>query len=915
MSVMNRKMFANRDARTKLAGMGGILASSPEMMDATQRFETGGQGVPRPGTGYGNEIFGEGNIFSNGAGAASGGDMVILGNTVFYVVDNGTVIDKEGTVVRDPSIVQAVIQKVSGEQPQEELSDVDAGMPFEFASSTGVSRDGRTDAEILAEAQAMIAARRTPESESFLPAGFKSPELMPTENEVPAQPSPTMQDIMDARSVAELMPSDDARAERGFGRTAVMDGLQVPYDTAPVVMSTGNDTTIQPELPPEGIMATISALAAATDDEKTELLFPDGNRGVPVVLPPEMGPEFNEFGPEGIAARTAAAETDNEERMALLAGRDAEADRMMGINDPVGSSMEDMARMRIAEEDMAMAQPVPQPLGGITVADGPSLLDRFKSFAGRVDESARNSTVGSALLGATDSVVSSLGGSELPPEMGPEFNEFGPEGLAQRTAAAEIQNQARLAEAAGIDARADRMMDINKIPEIAPASGLAPSGATRGNVDLAYGGSGDLYKRGLAGQMSTVKSLGDDEIRAIAGDPNSSLYGAALEEMGRRGLDFGEKPIIAAQENSRVAESKLFAAKEALRAAATLQDKLAAEAAIKDAEAGVAEATSNRNNVPKSVLETTVGNGGPSVIPANNTGIASVDAEKVKEAYREAADSMDGTGITSIGDMGAPKPTSMPPSLGDTRPQARPNRTDADADADADADKKFGDLVTEIEKKPGEAGAVVSGAMLNNSGVDTSNMGVKERTVAMKKMLTDLMGQTDADEKEEFWMNMAMVGFGIASGDSPDAMKNIADGLLAGTAQISKGTSDKKARDDKFTLTAYGEVLADERAREKFGRDLALAKSRGTDSIYGKRKDPLTQTYALAETLYSGGNADYETYEDALNAARTLVGKDYKMDLGGEDLVEKPVVTNKTEFDALPSKTEFIQNGQLRKKP
>ena len=121
MSVMNRKMFANRDARTKLAGMGGILASSPEMMDATQRFETGGQGVPRPGTGYGNEIFGEGNIFSNGAGAASGGDMVILGNTVFYVVDNGTVIDKEGTVVRDPSIVQAVIQKVSGEQPQEEF--------------------------------------------------------------------------------------------------------------------------------------------------------------------------------------------------------------------------------------------------------------------------------------------------------------------------------------------------------------------------------------------------------------------------------------------------------------------------------------------------------------------------------------------------------------------------------------------------------------------------------------------------------------------------------------------------------------------------------------------------------------------------------------------------------------------------
>ena len=72
--------------------------------------------------------------------------------------------------------------------------------------------------------------------------------------------------------------------------------------------------------------------------KKTALLFPDGNRGVPVVQPPEMGPEFNEFGPEGLAARTAAAERDNQERMGFLAARDAEADRMMGINSPIGSS-------------------------------------------------------------------------------------------------------------------------------------------------------------------------------------------------------------------------------------------------------------------------------------------------------------------------------------------------------------------------------------------------------------------------------------------------------------------------------------------------------------------------------------------------------------------------------------------------
>jgi len=43
MNVLNRKMFANRDARSKLANMGGILASSPELMNTAQMFAPGGQ--------------------------------------------------------------------------------------------------------------------------------------------------------------------------------------------------------------------------------------------------------------------------------------------------------------------------------------------------------------------------------------------------------------------------------------------------------------------------------------------------------------------------------------------------------------------------------------------------------------------------------------------------------------------------------------------------------------------------------------------------------------------------------------------------------------------------------------------------------------------------------------------------------
>ena len=43
MNVLNRKMFANRDARRKLANMGGIIASSDTLLGAAQKFAPGGR--------------------------------------------------------------------------------------------------------------------------------------------------------------------------------------------------------------------------------------------------------------------------------------------------------------------------------------------------------------------------------------------------------------------------------------------------------------------------------------------------------------------------------------------------------------------------------------------------------------------------------------------------------------------------------------------------------------------------------------------------------------------------------------------------------------------------------------------------------------------------------------------------------
>ena len=50
--------------------------------------------------------------------------------------------------------------------------------------------------------------------------------------------------------------------------------------------------------------------------------------------------------------------------------------------------------------------------------------------------------------------------------------------------------------------------------------------------------------------------------------------------------------------------------------------------------------------------------------------------------------------------------------------------------------------------------------------------------------------------------------------------------------------------------------------------------------------------YMLAKEMYSGGNADFDTYQDALAAARAQVAADYKIDMGGDG--DNPLTTKAT---------------------
>jgi hypothetical protein len=170
-----------------------------------------------------------------------------------------------------------------------------------------------------------------------------------------------------------------------------------------------------------------------------------------------------------------------------------------------------------------------------------------------------------------------------------------------------------------------------------------------------------------------------------------------------------------------------------------------------------------------------------------------------------------------------------------------------------------------------DTNAAASNTILSSFGTDPSGMSMPEKVKEYKKVLSDLMGDTDEDRKEEFWMNMAMVGFGIAAGDSPNALKNIADGLLAGTSQMSKNKATRKARDDKFTLTALGEVLTDERADKKFSRDVQLAQIRASKT--GTREPFIDAVRVLAQEGIK--SQQYTTIEEALSASSKALAPYY----------------------------------------
>ena len=213
----------------------------------------------------------------------------------------------------------------------------------------------------------------------------------------------------------------------------------------------------------------------------------------------------------------------------------------------------------------------------------------------------------------------------------------------------------------------------------------------------------------------------------------------------------------------------------------------------------------------------------------------------------------------------------------------------------------------EVEKPDGgNANSVASSALLQSVGVDPSNMGLKERVQSMQEMMSELVGYSDEDEKKEFWLTMAGIGFQIASGQSSKALVNIAEGLAQGAKKFAENQAKRQGRKDKLALTALGEVLADDRATRKFGRDKTLAEIRASGSSSYSTVD------RMFKSVLDSSLAGYKTkVEDGLMTNEEAVDKAMK---DASTAFPDSQFANTTKLPQEET-VDVIQNGETIKVP
>ena len=219
--------------------------------------------------------------------------------------------------------------------------------------------------------------------------------------------------------------------------------------------------------------------------------------------------------------------------------------------------------------------------------------------------------------------------------------------------------------------------------------------------------------------------------------------------------------------------------------------------------------------------------------------------------------------------------------------------------------KNINSAISNLETGANVAEAGLSAA-LENSGVETKDLSLKQKVESMEDLFAGIFGETDEDTKKANLLTAAYTFFQIAAGASPNALTNIANGMALGIDKLIKDTEARKGRGDKVKMLALEQVLGDERLEKKFGYDKILAGLRASGQSGFRKPADFSEAVRqevdrLSKLMGNIGKSDQELYNQAVANISKLPA--YKgMTMNTDDFSSNPNI---------PTVEEYIKQNKI----
>ena len=164
----------------------------------------------------------------------------------------------------------------------------------------------------------------------------------------------------------------------------------------------------------------------------------------------------------------------------------------------------------------------------------------------------------------------------------------------------------------------------------------------------------------------------------------------------------------------------------------------------------------------------------------------------------------------------------------------------AEEEAAPTTEQRIADLIPTSTETPDETG-----------GGETDTPDLRARAEERIKLFQDLFGSDEPTARDRA-MQFAMIGLAIAAGQSPNALTNIASGLLAGTQAMTAQEAERRKERRALRSSAVTSVLDEIEAERKAAAEAAKR--------FGEDYQP-TESYAdavldMTDTLIKEGLAD-----------------------------------------------------------